>query len=168
MAEVFIGLGGNLGDRAVNLERARAALASGVLKPTAVSSLYETEPWGPVPQGRYLNQVMGAETALTPQELLTKLRAIEMGLGRNRSREQRYGPRTIDLDILLYDDVEVAEPGLEIPHPRMLERAFVLVPLFEIAPDLVVKGVAIRDALVRLDTKGVVRFAGPDARTSHS
>jgi 2-amino-4-hydroxy-6-hydroxymethyldihydropteridine diphosphokinase len=168
MAEVFIGLGGNLGDRAVNLERARSALTSGVLKPIAVSSLYETEPWGPVPQVRYLNQVMGAETALAPQELLTKLRAIEMGLGRDRSREQRYGPRTIDLDILLFDDVEVVEPGLEIPHPRLLERAFVLVPLFEIAPDLVVKGVAIRDALIRLDTKGVVRFMGPDATASHA
>ena len=168
MAEVFIALGANLGDRAANLEHARSSLAKNVLKPTVISSLYETEPWGPIPQGRYLNQVMRGETAFGPRDLLAKLLAIEETLGRDRAREQRYAARTIDLDILLYDDIELVEPGLEIPHPRLLERAFVLVPLLEIAPNLVVRGIAIRDALADLDTKGVVRLAGSDTARSRS
>ncbi len=168
MAEVFIALGANLGDRAANLERARTLLGRGVLRPAAVSSLYDTEPWGPIPQGHYLNQVVRGETAFGPRELLAKLLAIEETLGRDRAREQRYAARTIDLDILLYDDIELVEPGLEIPHPRLLERAFVLVPLHEIAPNLVVRGIAIRDALARLDAMGVVRLAGPDATRSRS
>jgi 2-amino-4-hydroxy-6-hydroxymethyldihydropteridine diphosphokinase len=168
MAEVFIALGANLGDRAANLERALKLLAPGVLRPNAVSSLYDTEPWGPIPQGRYLNQVVRGETAFGPRDLLAKLLAIEETLGRDRAREQRYGARTIDLDILLYDDIELLEPGLEIPHPHLMERAFVLVPLHEIAPNLVVRGIAIRDALAGLDAKGIVRLAGPDAIRSRS
>ena len=168
MAEVFIALGANLGDRAANLEHARSLLAKDVFKPTAISSLYETEPWGPIPQGRYLNQVMRGGTAFGPRDLLAKLLAIEETLGRDRRREQRYAARAIDLDILLYDDIELVEPGLEIPHPRLLERAFVLVPLLEIAPNLVVRGIAIRDALADLDTTGVVRLAGSDTARSRS
>lgn len=159
MAEVFLGLGSNLGGRADNLARARAAFARDAIERSVASSLYETEPWGPVPQGRYLNQAVRGMTRLAPRELLAKLLAIELALGRDRGREPRYGPRTIDLDILLYDDLALAEPGLEIPHPRLLERAFVLVPLGEIAPDLVIKGVAIRDALARVGSAGVERFA---------
>jgi 2-amino-4-hydroxy-6-hydroxymethyldihydropteridine diphosphokinase len=163
MADVFIGLGSNLGDRAGNLAAARAALARDVLSGMIASSVYETDPWGPVPQGRYLNQVVRGSSELPPRPLLDKLFEIERSLGRDRAREQRYGPRTMDLDILLYGDRAVSEPDLQIPHPRMLERAFVLVPLAEIAPALTVNGIAVRDALARLDRNGVVRHAAAGA-----
>jgi 2-amino-4-hydroxy-6-hydroxymethyldihydropteridine diphosphokinase len=158
MADVYGALGSNLGDRAGNLARARAALAAGPLKPFAASSVYETEPWGPVAQGPYLNQVVRGETGLAPRALLAALAGIEIDLGRDRKREVRFGPRVIDLDILTYDDIRLSEPDLEIPHPRLLERAFVLVPLAEIAPELIVNGVRISDALARVGTKGVRRL----------
>jgi 2-amino-4-hydroxy-6-hydroxymethyldihydropteridine diphosphokinase len=161
LADVFIALGSNLGDRAANLAAARAGIAVDVSVMSA-SSIYETEPWGPAGQGRYLNQVLRGETALKPHALLAKLHEIEHRLGRDRGREERYGPRTIDLDILLYDDMRVAESGLTIPHPRMLERAFVLAPLAEIAPELVVGGVRICDALARLDRTGVTAWQRGD------
>ena len=159
MADVFIGLGSNLGDRAKNLALARAALARGAVTKQILSSIYETEPWGPVAQGRYLNQVLRGETALDPHDLLATLLEIERSLGRDRAREERYGPRPIDLDILLYGEGEVREPDLQIPHPRMMQRAFVLVPLAEIAPDLIVGGVPVADALGRMDRSGVARYA---------
>jgi 2-amino-4-hydroxy-6-hydroxymethyldihydropteridine diphosphokinase len=158
MPEVFIAIGSNLGDRAANLAAARAALARDVLAVTAISSIYETEPWGPVPQGHYLNQVLRGATELKPHDLLDRLMQIERALGRDRVREKRFGPRTIDLDILLYGDDVVREPDLVIPHPRMMERPFVLVPLTEIGPELVVGGVAVKDALGRLDCSGVRPF----------
>jgi len=158
MAEAFVALGSNLGDRAANLARARVALAAGPMQLTTASSVYETEPWGPVPQGPYLNQVVRGTTELTPRALLAALHAIETKLGRERRNEIRFGPRVIDLDILLYDDEMLIEPDLEIPHPRILERAFVLVPLAEIAPDRVVKGERVRDTLARIGTKGVRPF----------
>jgi len=159
MADVFIGLGSNLGDREGNLAAARSALSRGVIDIAAESSVYETEPWGPVPQGRYLNQVSRGRTRLEPRALLAKLLEIERALGRDRMREERYGPRTIDLDILLYGNREVCEPDLQIPHPRMMQRPFVLVPLAEIAPDLIVAGVPIADTLARLDRSGVALHA---------
>lgn len=161
MADAFIGLGSNLGNRADNLAAARAALGRDVLDIAAASSIYETDPWGPVPQGRYLNQVVRGDTALAPRALLAELFRIERALGRDRGREQRFGPRTLDLDILLYDGRSVREPDLEIPHPRMMQRAFVLVPLAEIAPDLVVGGVAVRDQLARIDRTGVTPYGAP-------
>jgi 2-amino-4-hydroxy-6-hydroxymethyldihydropteridine diphosphokinase len=158
MAEAFVALGSNLGDRAANLTRARAALAAGAMQIMGASSVYETEPWGPVPQGSYLNQVVRGTTKLAPRALLAALHTIEAKLGRNRRNEIRFGPRVIDLDILLYDDLTLTEPDLEIPHPRMLERAFVLVPLAEIAPDRLVRGERVRDALARVGAKGVRPF----------
>jgi 2-amino-4-hydroxy-6-hydroxymethyldihydropteridine diphosphokinase len=160
MADVFIALGSNLGDRVANLAAARAMLGR-AFDISAVSSVYETDPWGPIKQGRYLNQVVRASAAFAPQTLLEKLMDIERELGRDRRHEERYGPRMIDLDILLYGDLAVREPDLEIPHPRMMERAFVLVPLLEIAPDLAVHGVPAREALARLDRTGVARFKAP-------
>jgi 2-amino-4-hydroxy-6-hydroxymethyldihydropteridine diphosphokinase len=154
MHDVFIALGSNLGGRAANLAAARDALAQ-ALTLTASSSIYETDPWGPIKQGRYLNQVVRGTTALTPRALLKELNEIERTLGRDRAGETRYGPRTIDLDILLYGNIVVDEPDLQIPHPRMMERPFVLVPLFEIAPDLTVRGVRVKEALARLDRSGV-------------
>jgi 2-amino-4-hydroxy-6-hydroxymethyldihydropteridine diphosphokinase len=155
MAEVFLALGSNLGDRAANLAAAREALARGVLDNLTASSIYDTEPWGPIKQGRYLNQVARGTTALAPRALLRELQKIEISLGRDRAKEERYGPRTIDLDILLYDQVELNEADLTIPHPRMTERPFVLVPLAEIAPDLEIGGVPLKHLLARLDCSAV-------------
>jgi len=164
MAEAFVALGSNLGDRAANLARARAALDDGPLQLTAQSSVYETEPWGPVAQGPYLNQVVRGSTALAPRALLAALFEIETRLGRDRRQEVRFGPRVIDLDVLLYGDLAISEPDLEIPHPRLLERAFVLVPLAEIAPNRMVKGISVRDALARVGNKGIALFAAPVAK----
>jgi 2-amino-4-hydroxy-6-hydroxymethyldihydropteridine diphosphokinase len=160
MAEVYLALGSNLGDRADNLARGKIALVQHAIRLVAQSAIYETEPWGPVPQGRYLNQVVRATTKLAPRSVLTAALAIERTHGRDRGEEVRFGPRTLDIDILVYEDLTIREADLEIPHPRLLERAFVLVPLAEIAPDLVVNGVRVRDALAGLDSSGITRFAG--------
>lgn len=158
MAEVYVALGSNLGDRERNLAGAREALAREALNITRASSIYETEPWGAANQGRYLNQVVRGTTLLSPHDLLTKMLDIERLLGRDRTNAERFGPRVIDLDILLYEGVSLNEPDLQIPHPRMMERAFVLVPLVEIAPALAVGGVKIANALAKLDRSGVKVF----------
>ncbi len=132
----YISLGSNLGDRAAYLARARAEVErSPGVRVTAASSLYETEPVGFREQGWFLNQVIAVETLLAPTELLGRLQEIENLLGRVRTL--RWGPRVIDLDLLLYGRLVVATPELILPHPRMYERGFVLIPLCEIAPDLV-------------------------------
>jgi 2-amino-4-hydroxy-6-hydroxymethyldihydropteridine diphosphokinase len=151
----YLCLGSNLGDRAGTMAKAVGLIARIGLKIVARSSLYETPPWGPVPQGPYLNLVVAVETELSARELLNMLLGVEHAFGRDRTREIRFGPRTIDIDILLYGEETIAEPDLEIPHPRMMERAFALVPLVEIAPDLVVGGVPIRQALAGLDASGI-------------
>jgi 2-amino-4-hydroxy-6-hydroxymethyldihydropteridine diphosphokinase len=158
MAEVFIALGGNVGDRQKNMQAALIALAKGPVRIVARSRIYEADSWGPVPQGKYYDCVVFGKTSLPPRALLRELNKIEARLGRNRTREIRYGPRTIDLDILLYGRLRLKTAELEIPHRLMLQRAFVLVPLAEIAPGLMVKGVAIAAALARLksEAKGVV------------
>jgi 2-amino-4-hydroxy-6-hydroxymethyldihydropteridine diphosphokinase len=106
----------------------------------AVSTLRETEPWGPVEQPSYLNGVVALDTGLGPDALLAGLLAIERSLGRDRDREIRWGPRRIDLDLLLVDDLVVSTPALELPHPRLHERRFVLEPLAELEPGLLVPG----------------------------
>lgn len=135
MPRAYIGLGGNLGDRVALLRAALAGLAEHG-RIVATSSLYETAPWGKVAQPPFLNAACALETPETPQELLASLLAIERGLGRDRANEERWGPRRIDLDVLLYDDVVLRAPSLTLPHPRLHERAFALVPLAEIAPDV--------------------------------
>jgi 2-amino-4-hydroxy-6-hydroxymethyldihydropteridine diphosphokinase len=102
----------------------------------AISSFRETDPVGKVDQPRFMNAAAALETHLGPRELLDSLLEVERSLGRDRSREERWGPRTIDLDLLLYGDETVDEPGLEVPHPRLAERAFVLEPLLELDPEL--------------------------------
>jgi 2-amino-4-hydroxy-6-hydroxymethyldihydropteridine diphosphokinase len=135
----YIGLGSNLGDRERTIEDAVALLrADPGLDVVSVSSLRETEPWGPVEQPRFLNGAAEVETSLPPREVLGVLLDIERRLG--RVREERFGPRTIDLDLLLYGDAVVDEPGLIVPHPRLHERAFALEPLQELVPGLVVAG----------------------------
>ena len=137
MTTAYVGLGSNLGDREAMLGRALQLLAEG-LDVRAVSSFRETEPEGVVDQPRFLNAAVRAETDLTARELLETLLAIERELG--RERRERWGPRTIDLDLLLYGEESIDEPGLVVPHPRLHERRFVLEPLAELNPALRVPG----------------------------
>ena len=129
---VYLGIGSNLGDRSANLDKAIDMLSQR-MKMGEVSSVYDTEPLNP-DQARYLNIVCEISTRLAPEGLLTLAKGIESMMGRTGKTGE---PRPIDIDILLYDDVVMDTPELVIPHPRMLERAFVLVPLAEIAPDVV-------------------------------
>ena len=140
---VHVALGSNVGDRLGHLAEARAAIAR--LPGTRVerqSAVLETDPVGPPGQGPYLNAVDCVVTTLAPRALLEALLAIERVRGRDRAHEQRHGPRTLDLDVLTYGDAfpggpaRIDVPGLQVPHPRMLERAFVMVPLAEVAPRL--------------------------------
>jgi 2-amino-4-hydroxy-6-hydroxymethyldihydropteridine diphosphokinase len=146
MAKVFVGLGSNLGDREGTILAALSRL-DGVV---AVSALRETDPVGFEDQPRFLNGVAALETELPPRALLDRLLEVERSLGRTREGP-RFGPRTIDLDLLVYGDLELDEPGLTIPHPRLHERRFALEPLAELAPELVVPGRGpVRDLLAGL------------------
>jgi 2-amino-4-hydroxy-6-hydroxymethyldihydropteridine diphosphokinase len=140
VAAAFVGLGANLGDREATLRRAISLLgeADGV-QVTAVSSFRETAPVGYLDQPRFLNGAVLLETTLAPRELLDALLAIEQRLGRQRNGP-RFGPRTVDLDLLVVEGVELDEPGLTVPHPRLHERRFALEPLAELQPSLVVPG----------------------------
>jgi 2-amino-4-hydroxy-6-hydroxymethyldihydropteridine diphosphokinase len=135
MKRVYLALGSNLGDRQANLSAAIAKLEEQGIHTLRQSSLYETEPHGIRNQPWFLNQVVEAETRLLPRQLLLRIKKIERAMGRVPT--VRNGPRPIDIDILLYERAKVKTAGLEIPHPRMLERRFVLEPLAELAPDLV-------------------------------
>jgi 2-amino-4-hydroxy-6-hydroxymethyldihydropteridine diphosphokinase len=139
MATAFVGIGSNLGDRETHLRTALHALgAEEGIDVVAVSRLRETEPVGPVEQGPFLNGAVQVTTELPPRELLARLLNIEERLGRVRG--ERFGPRTIDLDLLVYGDEIVDEPGLTVPHPRLHDRRFALEPLAQLAPALVVPG----------------------------
>jgi 2-amino-4-hydroxy-6-hydroxymethyldihydropteridine diphosphokinase len=123
---------------------------------TAVSSLYRTPPWGKLDQPDFLNAAAAVETALSPRALLDLCLDVERRL--KRVREERWGPRLIDIDILVFGDRVIHETGLEVPHPRMLERAFVLAPLAEIAPGLSVGGRSVSERLVAVDISGIERL----------
>jgi 2-amino-4-hydroxy-6-hydroxymethyldihydropteridine diphosphokinase len=148
-----VGLGSNLLDPAAQVERALAALDG--LAGTRVlrrSRLYGCAPWGVLEQPEFVNAAARIETALAPQDLLRALLDIERRAGRDRARGERWGPRVLDLDLLDYDGSTLAEPGLSVPHPRLHERAFVLVPLAEIAADLVIPGRGrVADLVARVD-----------------
>lgn len=133
MARVYLALGSNLGNRLQHLRDAVQQLEQNV-RVSQVSAVYDTEPWGVAAQSRFLNIAVEGETALEPLALLEFLKTIEREMGRTETA--RYGPRVIDLDLLLYDDLIFKNDVLEIPHPRLAERRFVLVPLVEIAPDV--------------------------------
>jgi 2-amino-4-hydroxy-6-hydroxymethyldihydropteridine diphosphokinase len=140
MPLVYVGLGSNLGDREATIRRALELLeAAGDIEVNALSSLRETDPVGFEDQPRFLNGAAALRTDLAPRALLERLQAVERELGRDRSGP-RFGPRTIDLDMLLYGDERIEEPGLEIPHPRLAERRFVLEPLAELDESLEVPG----------------------------
>lgn len=141
MARAFIALGSNLGDREAAIRAAVAELdATGGVEVVAVSSLEETEPVGYLEQPRFLNGAAELRTELTPRALLELLLSVEARFGRDRSAGPPQGPRTLDLDLLLYDAERLEEPGLELPHPRLHERLFVLRPLAELDPALEVPG----------------------------
>lgn len=157
MSTVTLALGTNLGDRLSNLRTAVSALAPAVTV-LAQSPVYETPPWGVTDQPAFLNMVVKGETHQTPQELLKYLKTLETTLGRLPS--VRYGPRLIDVDILFYDDLVLDTPELTIPHPRLHERAFVLVPLADLEPAFVHPRLRqpVSALLAAVDTKGIVRY----------
>ncbi len=148
MTRAYVGLGANLGDRERTLHEAVDALAAEEgIELVAVSTLRETEPVGVGDQPLFLNGVAALDTTLRPRELLGRLLALEQRFGRVRVPGE-HGPRTLDLDLLLYGDDRIAEPGLAVPHPRLHERRFVLEPLAELAPGLVVPGRGAVEALL--------------------
>jgi len=159
MASALIALGGNVGDVRSRFGTAIAEIcrqAQATL--VARSSDYETPPWGGVAQPSFINACIAIETGLGPHALLATLLDIERMFGRDRALETRWGPRTLDLDLIAYDDIALDTPGLTLPHPRLFERAFVLVPLAEIAPDRVIAGRSPRDALSGVSSDGIVRL----------
>lgn len=154
---VYLGLGSNLGERVKNLENSLVRIAE-LARIEKKSGIYETEPWGLKEQPNFLNQVVRVKTRLTPLELLTALKNIERRIGRKKSVQ--YGPRVIDVDILFYDDLIMKTEPLTIPHPFLTQRAFVLVPLNEIAPNHLhpVEGKKIRELYNKIDWRGVWRW----------
>jgi 2-amino-4-hydroxy-6-hydroxymethyldihydropteridine diphosphokinase len=159
MAEALIALGGNVGDVRNTLERAIAALCDGTeVRLIAKSSDYRTPPWGDENQPPFVNLAIAVATELAPHALLARAQDVERRLGRERAKDRRWGPRTIDLDLIAYDDVALDTPDLTLPHPRWRERAFVLVPLAQIAPERVIGGIKVRDALTRADATGIERL----------
>jgi len=156
-SKVYIALGSNMGNRYENLKNAIKTISSlNNTKLIKSSNIYETEPIGYLPQDRFLNMVILVETNLTPLVLLRKLQEIENML--KRERLIHWGPRTIDLDILLYDKLIINLPELQIPHPEMLKRAFVLIPLKDIEPDMEIYGVNIDRYIDACNDKGGVNY----------
>src|SRR5215470_2963986 len=163
MANALIALGGNVGDVRATFKKAIAnicGMAQAAL--LARSSDYATPPWGEANQPRFINACIEIETGLDPHALLFTLQKVEQKFGRDRAKEQRWGPRTLDLDLIAYDDVSLDRPELTLPHPRLFERAFVLVPLAEIAPDRIIAGHRVADALAALSTEGIERLPDID------
>ncbi len=152
--KLYLGLGSNLGDRQAHLDAAVAALAPSV-RVLRRSAIYETAPWGYTDQPAFLNQVLEAGTDLEPKELLALLKATEKQLG--RQTRFKNGPREIDIDILLIDDLVLNEDRLRVPHPGLYDRAFILTPLAEVAPELIIPGQkqTVKDLLAALDTSGI-------------
>jgi 2-amino-4-hydroxy-6-hydroxymethyldihydropteridine diphosphokinase len=160
MADALIALGGNVGDVRSTFQKAIAnicGMAQAALR--ARSSDYATPPWGDEEQPPFINACIEIETALDPHALLFTLHKIESRFGRDRASERRWGPRPLDLDLIAYDDVSMQTPELTLPHPRAFERAFVLFPLAEIAPDRVIAGRSVTAALAQLSTQGIERLA---------
>ena len=159
MTEAWLALGGNVGDSRSILDRAVTLLCEGnEVRLTARSSDYRTPPWGFKYQPPFINLCIAVETTLSPRDLLLHARGVELQLGRDRAHEKRWGPRTADIDIIAYGGLAVHELGLTVPHPRLFERAFVLLPLAEIAPDLVIGGRKVREAAAGVDPAGIERL----------
>ncbi len=163
MADALIAFGANIGDARATIARAIEAFCREPLaRLIARSSDYRTPPWGVTDQPPFINACIAVATALSPRDLLAHAHAVERAFGRDRANERRWGPRSLDIDLLAYDGLKLNEPGLTLPHPRLFERAFVLVPLAEIAGDRLVGGRRITDALAGLDRSGIERLpVGP-------
>ncbi len=159
MAEALVALGGNVGDARATLDKAVALFCDGAdVRLDARSSDYRTPPWGDTDQPPFINLCIAVTARLSPQALLDRAQQVERALGRDRTMQRRWGPRTADLDILAYDDLALDGPTLILPHPWLFERAFVLVPLVEIAPERIIAGTRVRDALARVDTNGIEKL----------
>lgn len=159
MAEAFLAFGGNIGDSRSILNRAVAMLCDGKdITCTARSSDYVTPPWGMKYQAPFVNLCLRIETTLTPYQLLERTQGVELQLGRDRLVEKRWGPRTCDIDILAYEGVAISDRNLTLPHPLMFERAFVLVPLAEIAGDRVIGGRRVSDWVDKVDAAGIQKL----------
>lgn len=159
MAEALLALGGNVGNSRAILDRAIGLLCDGKdVRLTARSSDYRTPPWGFKYQPYFVNLAIAVETTLGPRELLARAQEVELKLGRDRAHEKRNGPRTADIDILAYDDLTLDEPNLTLPHPRLFERAFVLVPLAEIAGTRVIAGRRVDEVANAIDASGIHRL----------
>ena len=159
MASALIALGGNVGDVRATFQKAISnvcGMAQAAL--IARSSDYATPPWGDEDQNPFINACIEIETGLDPHALLFVLQKVEQKFGRTRDKARRWGPRALDIDLLAYDDVTLAGPDLVLPHPHLFERAFVLVPLAEIAPEAFIAGVRVRDALMRADASGIEKL----------
>ena len=158
--EVAFGLGSNIGDKAKHIrDAARRLVDDGLVEALAVSSLYRTPPWGPVEQDWFVNACAVGRTALSPHDLLARIKSLETALGRTAT--VRWGPRVIDIDILYYGDLALDTPGLTLPHREMLQRPFVLVPLAELRPERRIGGLAVRESLLRLAPHAVEWVAAP-------
>ncbi len=154
MAKAYLGLGSNIGDKIDYIRKAIALLKkSPSIQNLRSSPLYKTEPIGNVDQDWFVNAVIQIETDLTPMELLKRCQSIEVRLGRKRM--EKWGPRSIDIDILLYDDLEIKSDEIEIPHPRMKERAFALKPLQDLEPCIEINGTEIKELLRRVESQHV-------------
>ncbi len=152
--DAILGLGSNIGDKAANIEAAIASLdAAPDTRVVVRSRLFRTPPWGVTDQDSFANACIGIATKLEPRDLLRRCQQVENDMG--RVRERRWGPRVIDVDVLVYGDRRISEPHLVVPHPRITERAFVLAPLADIAPDLVLSGRTVKQWLEAVDRAGV-------------
>ena len=159
MSEALIALGGNVGDVRDTFRNALAMLCTGPeIKLIARSRSYLTPPWGVEDQPPFINCCAAIETTLSPHDLLKRVQEVERTFGRDRSNERRWGPRRLDIDIVAYDDITVNDPDLTLPHPGLFERAFVLVPLADIAAERVIAGVSVKDALAKVDATGIERL----------
>jgi 2-amino-4-hydroxy-6-hydroxymethyldihydropteridine diphosphokinase len=164
-AEALLALGGNIGDVRETFDRAIAMVcADGAVRLIARSSDYRTPPWGVADQPPFINAAIIVTTSLDPRALLTRALAVERAHGRDRANERRWGPRSIDIDILAYDDFVLSEPDLTLPHPHLFERGFVLLPLAEIASDRVIAGRRIDDALAGADVAGIEKLPLKEAK----
>ncbi len=159
--KIIIGLGSNMGDRFASLSRALTLLKEEAGDIIAVSSVWETEPWGFEADEQFLNMVAVLQTDNSPRQLMQLFRSLEGRMGRKRNKGGRYESRIIDLDILLWENRVISMPGLEVPHPKLADRRFVLEPLSEVAPDAVhpVTGLTVREMLALCDDKSDVRLA---------
>ncbi|MBM3573539.1 MAG: 2-amino-4-hydroxy-6-hydroxymethyldihydropteridine diphosphokinase [Alphaproteobacteria bacterium] len=159
MAEALVALGGNLGDVRDTLMRGIAAFCDGRdVRLLARSSDYRTPPWGVTDQPTFVNCAIAVETTLAPMALLAHARHVEAQFGRNRAEERRWGPRTLDIDLIAYDDLAVSNPDLTLPHPRWRERGFVVLPISEIASEQAIAGQRIRDVLEAVDLTGIEKL----------